>query len=182
MLVKNRDVRTRPVADALQRNLEDTLHIPARIAALEHTLSLPSFLSRMYRLHEGHMVGRRFIFLATIDNSATPSDIAKHVALVRSAVDAIVVFVAPWLSAHNRARLIGKWIPFVVPGNQLYIPDLAIDLRERFRTPKPRCVVGLSPAPSSTVPSRPEARRGRDDPFPHSCTVALLGDVDRPRV
>ena len=151
MLVKNGNVRTSPVADALQRYLEDTLHVPARIVALENALSLPSFLSRMYSLHEGHMVGRRFIFLATIDNSATPSDIAKHVALVRSAVDAIVVFVAPWLSAHNRARLIGKGIPFVVPGNQLYIPDLAIDLRERFRTQKPRREVGLSPAAQAVL-------------------------------
>ncbi len=151
MLVKDHKALTRPIADALQRYLEDTLHVPARIVALEHAPSLPSFLSRMYSLHEGRMAGRRLIFLATIDNSATPSDIAKHVALVRSAVDAIVVYVAPWLGAHDRARLIGRGIPFVVPGNQLYIPDLAIDLRERFRTPKPRRVVGLSPAAQAVL-------------------------------
>ena len=140
-----------PVAAALQRYLEGTLHEPARVAALEVAPSLPSFLSRMYSLHEGHIAGRRCIFLATADNTATPSDIAKHVALVRPAVDAIVVFVAPWLSAHNRSRLIGQRVPFVVPGKQLYIPDLAMDLRERFRTPKPRRAAGLSPAAQAVL-------------------------------
>ena len=140
-----------PIVAALQRYLEDTLHEPARVAALDGAPSLPSFLSRMYSLREGYIAGRRCIFLATADNTATPSDIAKHVALVRPAIDAIVVFVAPWLSAHNRSRLIGQGVPFVVPGKQLYIPDLAMDLRERFRTPKPRRVAGLSPAAQAVL-------------------------------
>ena len=141
----------KPAPEALERYLGDTLHEPARVAALEHAPSLPSFLSRMYSLHEGHIVGRRCIFLATIDNAATPSEIAKHVALVRPAVEGIVVFVAPWLSAHNRSRLIGQGVPFVVPGKQLYIPDLAMDLRERFHTPKHRRVAGLSPAAQAVL-------------------------------
>ncbi len=140
-----------PVAAALQRYLEDTLHEPARVLALERTPSLPSFLSRMYSLLEGQIAGRRCIFLATTDNTATPSDIAKHVALVHPAVDAIVVFVTPWLSAYNRSRLIGQRVPFVVPGKQLYIPDLAMDLRERFRTPKSRRAAGLSPAAQAVL-------------------------------
>ena len=150
-LVINREMPAIPVAAALQRYLEDTLHEPARVVALERAPSLPSFLSRMYSLLDGHIAGRRCIFLATTDNTATPSDIAKHVALVRPAVEAIVVFVAPWLSAHNRSRLIGQGVPFVVPGKHLYIPDLAMDLRERFRTPKPRRPAGLSPAAQAVL-------------------------------
>ncbi len=134
------------IATELQSYLEDTLHEPARVSALHGAPSLPSFLSRMYSLLEGQVAGRRCIFLATTDSTFTPSGIAKHVALVRPTVDAIIVFVAPWLSAHNRSRLIGQGIPFVVPGKQLYIPDLAMDLRERFGTPKPRRSAGLSPA------------------------------------
>ena len=142
---------TMPIAAALQRYVEDTLHEPAKVLALERAPSLPSFLSRTYSLHEGHIAGRRCIFLVTTNNTATPSDVAKHVALVRPAVDAIVVFVAPSLSAHNRSRLIGQRVPFVVPGKQLYIPDLAMDLRERFRTPKARRTAGLSPAAQAVL-------------------------------
>ena len=151
MLERSHDLSGRPVSEALERYLGDTLHEPARVDALEHAPGLPSFLSRMYSLHEGRIAGRRIVFLATMDNTATPSDIAKHVALVRPAVDALVVFVAPWLSSHNRARLIGQGVPFVVPGNQLYIPDLAMDLRERFRTHTTRHASGLSPAAQAVL-------------------------------
>ena len=150
-LVSDREMPAMPIAAALQRYLEDTLHEPARVTALDGAPSLPSFLSRMYSFLEGHVAGRQCMFLATADNTATPSDIAKHVALVRPAVDAIVVFVAPWLSAHNRSRLIGQDVPFVVPGKQLYIPDLAMDLRERFRTARPRRAPGLSPAAQAVL-------------------------------
>ena len=150
-LARDHDLSAGPVVSALQRYLEDTLHEPARVVALELAPSFPSFLSRTYSLLEGHVAGRRCIFLATADNTATPSDIAKHVALARPAVDAIVVFVTPWLSAHNRSRLIGHGVPFVVPGKQLYIPDLAMDLRERFRTPKLRRAAGLSPSAQAVL-------------------------------
>ncbi len=141
----------RSVAEALERYLGATLHDPVRVNPLEHAPGLPAFLDRMYRLGEGHVAGRRCVFLATVDNTATPADITKHVALVRSAVEAIVVFVAPSLSAHNRSRLIGRGVPFVVPGRQLYIPDLAMDLRERFPTRRQRSVNGLSPASQAVL-------------------------------
>ena len=108
-------------------------------------------MGRAYRLCGGRLARRRCVFLVAKDNSATPSGIAKHVELVRAAVDAIVVFVAPALSPHNRARLIRHRVPFVVPGNQLYIPDLAIDLREYFRARKQRRVVILSPAAQAVL-------------------------------
>ena len=151
VLVSKHAVQAMSIAAALQRHLEEALHEPARVAALDHAPNLPSFLSRMYNLHHGHIAGRPCIFLVTTDDTATPSEIAKHVTLVRHVVDEIVIFVAPRLNAHNRSRLIRYGVPFVVPGNQLYIPDLAMDLRERFRTPKPRRASGLSPAAQAVL-------------------------------
>lgn len=150
-LAISHDMSAETVAGPLQRYLEDTLHEPVSVVALERAPSLPSFLSRMYSLHEGHIAERRCIFLATADNTTTPSAVAKHVALVRPLVDAIVVFVAPWLSAHNRSRLIRQRVPFVAPGKHLYIPDLAMDLRERFCSTEPRRATGLSPAAQAVL-------------------------------
>jgi DNA-binding MarR family transcriptional regulator len=42
-------------------------------------------------------------------------------------------------------------VPFVVPGNQLYIPALAMDLREHFRAPRIRSSDGLSPAAQAVL-------------------------------
>jgi len=41
-----------------------------------------------------------------------------------------VVYVRTRMTAFNRKRLIEQKVPFIVPGNQMYLPTLAIDLRE----------------------------------------------------
>ena len=151
MLETSPDTPERSSSEALEHYLGATLHDPVRVNPLEFTKKLPTFLDRMYKLGEGFVAGRRCVFLVTVDDAATPADIAKHVALVRSSVDAIVVFVTPSLSAHNRSRLVGRGVPFVVPGRQLYIPDLAMDLRERFRTRSHRRINGLSPAAQAVL-------------------------------
>ncbi|MBE9553011.1 MAG: hypothetical protein IMF05_06085 [Proteobacteria bacterium] len=132
--------------EALERYLGETLHDRVSVDAIEGTISVPTFLERSYRFYKARIIGRQCVLIAARENAATPADIAKHVSLVRSAVDTIVIFAAPSLSAHNRSRLIAQGVAFVVPGNQLYIPELAMDLREYFRAPKPRGAKGLSPA------------------------------------
>jgi len=91
------------------------------------------------------------VFLVTEQDIATPAEVAKHVSLVRSDDDAIVVFATPAMSAHNRNRLLRHGIPFVVPGNQLYIPELAMDLREHFRMQKFRHTDSLPPAAQAVL-------------------------------
>jgi DNA-binding MarR family transcriptional regulator len=44
-----------------------------------------------------------------------------------------LIYVRAQVTAYNRKRLIEQKVPFIVPGNQMYLPMLAIDLREHFR-------------------------------------------------
>ena len=114
--------------------------------------SLPAFLEHTYKLYEAAIANRRCVFLAPRDLSLPPADIAKHINIVRAAAEtAIVAFAAQTLSAHNRARLLKHRVSFVVPGNQLYIPDLAIDLREHFRAHRSVRADGLSPAAQAVL-------------------------------
>jgi len=55
------------------------------------------------------------------------------------------VFAASTLASYERKRLVEKNVPFVVPGNQFYLPDLGIDFREYFRQPQ-KVVTGFAPA------------------------------------
>ena len=145
MLENDRQMIGEAFAEALARYLGETLHDTIKVEDIDGTISVPTFLDRSYRFYEARIAGTRCVVIAARENVATPADIAKHVSLVRSAMDGIVVFAAPSLSAHNRSRLIAQGVPFVVPGNQLYIPDLAVDLREYFRAPKPKEAEELSP-------------------------------------
>ena len=146
MLATHHTATGEPFAQALERYLEETLHDRIRVKEFRDADGLPVFLERTYSFHESAIARRRCVFLAASGDVPTPANIARHVALVRSAVDATVVFAAPAVSAYNRSRLIAHGVAFVVPGNQLYIPELAMDLREHFRAPRAQPVDGLSPA------------------------------------
>lgn len=63
----------------------------------------------------------------------TPAAIRKHIGLVKHGWDGDVVYVCPSLTAYNRKRLVEQKVPFIVPGNQMYLPTLGIDFREHFR-------------------------------------------------
>ncbi len=109
---------------------------------------LPFFLTDRYRLAETTLFGRRLLILATLGQDAeTPAAIAKHVATARSTSDGFVVVVlTDALSSANRQRLIQQGVNFIVPGNQLFLPELGADLREYFRSEVRPALEQLTPA------------------------------------
>ncbi|MBI1256537.1 MAG: hypothetical protein GC204_03615 [Chloroflexi bacterium] len=124
------------VAKALQDYVRETLHTPLHLGEWGDAGALPIFLTRRYRFWQGAILERACLFMALMpETEATPAEIAKHVALVEPQFDGIVVFAAEGLTAAARGRLIAQGVPFVVPNNQLYIPMLALDLRDHFRLP-----------------------------------------------
>ncbi len=146
MLLNNDHRVNSSFAEALERYLGEILHDCAKLTAHSHGKNLPHFLENSYEFYESPIRGRRCVFLVTGDDSATPSEIEKHVEIVRKAYDGIVIFAAPFMKIYHRNRLIKYGVPFVVPGNQLYIPELAMDLRERVRSRRSQIKEGLSPA------------------------------------
>jgi len=140
-------------AGMLSRYLRETLHDSnIQVRPFHCSGRFPIFLERTYEFHEARIAGRRCIFFQDDRLAATPANLVKHVGIVRHAMsDAVVVLAASSLSAHNRARLIAQDVPFAVPGNQLYIPELAMDLREHFRTRKPISCDGLSPVAQAVL-------------------------------
>jgi hypothetical protein len=50
------------------------------------------------------------------------------------------------LASYERRRLVEQKVPFIVPGNQFYLPDLGLDLREYFRQRAPAMEAALSPS------------------------------------
>ena len=78
--------------------------------------------------------------------STRPAEVAKHCKRVTMVFDGIVVYSADRLPAGFRARLIAAGIAFAVPGNQLFVPELATDLREHFRVVRTSKPNKLSPS------------------------------------
>ena len=92
---------------------------------------LPLFLSETYNLSEAKILDHTFIIV----ERRNPDELSilqteKHFKIIKDAFDTKVVLLANNLASYNRKRLIEKGINFIVPGKQLFLPDLLIDLRE----------------------------------------------------
>ena len=92
---------------------------------------LPLFLSETYNLSEAKILNLPFIIV----ERRNPDELSilqteKHFKIIKDTFDTKVVLLANNLAAYNRKRLIEKGINFIVPGKQLFLPDLLIDLRE----------------------------------------------------
>jgi DNA-binding MarR family transcriptional regulator len=63
----------------------------------------------------------------------TPALVRKHMDMLQSKHHGDLIYVRTRVTAYNRKRLVEQRVPFIIPGNQMYLPMLAIDLRENFR-------------------------------------------------
>lgn len=121
------------LVNRLKRYLLDTLGITVTLSKPTNPESLPFFLQDIYDVFQVRLLNEDFIFLASRnDNELTPATINKHIDIVSQQLRMKAVFVHSIISSFNRKRLIEYKVPFVIPGNQMYLPDLGLDLREYF--------------------------------------------------
>jgi DNA-binding MarR family transcriptional regulator len=91
---------------------------------------LPLYIRETYELLQGELYQRQLIF-------AYPKDLT-HISILQTEKQfdllkktfPTVVLLLPQITAYNRQRLIEKGINFIVPGRQLFLPGLLMDLRE----------------------------------------------------
>ncbi len=123
--------------DSIASYLQETLGLSPKFHDWQGLPTLPFLLSEGYSFFEMELLGQRFLaFCETNDGRTSPSAMAKHLNLLEERSGMRGVFVAEALEAFNRKRLIEHKVPFIVPGNQLYLPDLGIDFREQLRALK----------------------------------------------
>ena len=94
----------------------------------------PLFLRTTYRFFHAVLFDRKLVLVLEQpgEQEPSPSEYANHLSLIQKAVDEQAVLVAAHLPAYARNRLIRLGVPFIVPGKQMFLPMLLVDLRERF--------------------------------------------------
>src|SRR5882762_4554377 len=133
--------------DAVRKYLHDSLGIDAAIRQWAGVRKLPYFLQDAYELYE-LKIHDLSVLLAVNQRKKTLrlATVRDQLDKLKSLADRPVVYVTDALASYQRKRLIEQKVPFIVPGNQLYLPDLGIDLREYFRQRKDTPEGALSPA------------------------------------
>ena len=136
----------------LKDYLEASLHIHVELRGWENTNDLPVFLYKNFCFQTGCVLGQDILFaFADPSGKHTPLELAEQSQNIAKHYGSTVVLVLDGLSSHNRSRLIHRAVPFVVPGNQLYMPNLALDLRENFRSHPLAPVKHLTPSAQTVI-------------------------------
>lgn len=124
----------RALLNDIKRYLRETLGIEATPRPWRGAQRLPHLIRTRYHFAEITLLQSTLLLMVQFrEESLTPAVIRAHVDLVRPKSSAEIVYACRRVTAYNRKRLIEQKTPFIVPGNQLYLPTLGIDLREHFR-------------------------------------------------
>ena len=123
-----------PVLHELERYLHDALGVSVKTTPWSGVGQLPPVLRERYRFAKAELLGLRALLVIDANpEEQSPATVRKHLDMLQSKQPAELIYVRAQVTAYNRKRLIEQKVPFIVPGNQMYLPMLAIDLREHFR-------------------------------------------------
>lgn len=97
---------------------------------------LPFFIKKAFRFNAANLLGRSLLFMELVQDHEEPTTgfIEKQLNTVAETLHKTPVFVFEYITALSRKRLIQKFVNFIVPGKQLFLPTLMLDLREQFKT------------------------------------------------
>lgn len=126
--------RARRELTELEHYVHDILGVSLKTTPWSGVDRLPHFLRERYTFAQAKLLGLHAILVVdTNPVEQPPAMVRKHMDTLQTKQDAGFIYVRTRVTAYNRKRLVEQRVPFIVPGNQMYLPMLAIDLRENFR-------------------------------------------------
>ena len=129
------------VINELIRYVQEILGVPVSVESWLESRNLPQYMREEYEYSvikfRVELFSSEYLLLLDMREREQPaSRLGKHIERVQQLFDGDVVYVRRSVTSYNRKRLIKHRIPFIVPGNQLYLPMLGLDLREYMRQQK----------------------------------------------
>ena len=141
------------LADKAEAYVHELLGVSLKLREPASLPSFPRFLTDQFAFAEGKVLDTPLLFMAQPPSKgATPANVARLWREADRRAEKPVVYLAESISASNRKRLIDQRTPFLIPDAQLFLPGLAVDLRETFRAARQeRVSEHLSPAAQKVV-------------------------------
>lgn len=135
-------------AEAAEAYVQSTFGLRLDLEPITPT-NLPHFLLDRYRLWQGTLLGQPMLLAAWKNwrpGMGFTTDFQKHRELLRRELGIqLVVLLLEHAPAAIRRQMVERRIGFLSPGNQLYIPEALIDLRERGVRAAPQPVDQITP-------------------------------------
>lgn len=101
------------------------------VLASRDVAKLPLFLKHTYKYSKLRILEKHFVLAEPKEGTEyTPDQFAKHLTILERVFSSPVIFVFSDLDSWQRKRMIQKYIPFIQPGKQIYIPNLLLDVND----------------------------------------------------
>ncbi len=115
----------------LNKYILETLGFTIDPKLVDLTNSLPVFLKNSYFVYSASIFNKHYVLAVARDpETNTPAQIAKQMELFEKIEEKPCIYVANNCPAYNRQRLVIHKVRFIIPGVQMYLPDLCIDWRK----------------------------------------------------
>ncbi len=115
----------------LKKYVLETLGIEIDSVVKKIERNLPVFLQDGYSLYSAVILDKPYILvIAEAAEETSPAQIFKHLLLIEEKTKSPCIYISQSLPAYSRQRLVMHRVRFVIPGTQMYLPDLGIDCRK----------------------------------------------------
>lgn len=163
------------LATAVLHYLREVLGIDAPgVKPWARANELPYFLRHAFQFSELELLGQPVVLaIGHAEAKQSLSEVRIWLDKVKAMAGQPAVYVIDALASYDRRRLIEQKVPFIVPGNQLYLPDLGLDLREYFRRRAPVTEATLSPSAQAMLITALLHQPWQSEWQPSKVTVAL---------
>lgn len=118
----------------IQNYFEQIFGAKPEIKRWAKSKGLPFYLLDEYTFDVVMLHGCQCLLLLAHEPFENAAKIRKHIDVLKKTVDYPILYATGALQSFERKRLIESAIQFVVPGNQLFAPQLGLDLREFYRS------------------------------------------------
>lgn len=121
----------------LARYIHDTLGMDVCLQPINKTQleKLPLTVIGCFSFLEAEMLQAKVVFALTENgDTVPPAQIKRMLEIVSAKLERIVVLVTCKIASYNAQRLIHQRVNLIIPGKQMFLPDLLINLRRDVKT------------------------------------------------
>lgn len=114
--------------------LSETLGVSFEVKPWQGDKKVPPLLKKLCSFFTFEIFDRNYlVMLIDGEQEISPVHVRKYIDMLSGSWTNEIVYLTSGITSYNRRRLIERKVSFVVPGNQMFLPLLGIDLREHFR-------------------------------------------------
>ena len=91
---------------------------------------LPMYVNQLYKIYTTRLLGAELVLVQLADEeNISIAQTEKQLNNLKKLFSKTVVLILNYVVSYNRIRLIKKKVNFIVPGKQLFLPEMLVDLK-----------------------------------------------------